>query len=88
MTAKDFDAAAGRAFTLADVDAREHDAAQVRLLAGAVASGDAGLSVADAWLHTCGRILDRYERADMDRIHAERASRRGYVRRINAGADR
>jgi hypothetical protein len=82
MLAVEFDAAAARAFTLVDVDMREHDAAQCRLLAGAAASGDAAPSVVEAWVYACERILARYERADMDRIHAERASRRGYVRRI------
>lgn len=80
MLAVEFDSAASRAFTLADVDMREHDAAQCRLLAGAAATGDAGPSVVEAWVYACEQILARYERADMDRIYAERASRRGYVR--------
>jgi|GEM_PF-4738353 len=89
MLATEFDAAAARAFTLADVDMREHDAAQCRLLAGAAAADDAGPSVVDAWIYACEQILARYESADMDRIHAERASRRGYVRRtLNAEATR
>lgn len=64
VVARDFDEAADRAFTIAAVDQREHEADQTRILAGALASGEVDPSVDDAWLYSCRRILERHDRAD------------------------
>jgi hypothetical protein len=79
--AADFDAAAARAYTLADEDQRRYDARQLRMVAVLVAAfrpkgamTDRGF--ADLWLSAGRKMLAYYDAADMDAVHASRASRR------------